>query len=357
MNLTQHNQRSNDSMNQLRIQIANVIIRARNNPRSVPFTKYNNAQIAKWLGCDQRIVREVRDNLRKNLPVIHDYKKKDNFKITPTILLFIEARTLADRIMSSQRIADEIQAAFNVNVTRTTVDKYRHKLGFKYMPKVRTFVLIDEHKAARLDFATKHLNDGTDFSNYLFTDESYFELGSDNLFVWRRPGERSSDVMRSTSGFPTKVMVWGGISARCKSKLIVFEVGSTMDAKSYISEVLKGACIQESMDEAYDDWWFMQDNASCHSANITNDFLTTAGWKVLPWPAHSPDLNIIEQVWAWMKRRVYELQPKTVEDLNDCLLSVWDSLTFEHIRAMVDSIPKRLRFVQSERGAAITKHL
>lgn len=177
-------------------------------------------------------------------------------------------------------------------------------------------------------------------------------------YVWKRPGERTPDVMRTTSGFPKKIMVWGGISSLAKTKLIVFEMGSTMDAASYISEVLKGAQIQQTMDQAYPNGWvFMQDNASCHTARVTMDFIANAGWTTLSWPAHSPDLNIIEQVWAWMKMRVSEIKPQTVEDLADCLISVWDSITFEHIRNMVDSVPKRLHFVQREQGRAITRHI
>lgn len=131
-----------------------------------------------------------------------------------------------------------------------------------------------------------------------------------------------------------------------------------MDAASYISEVLKGAQIQQTMDQAYPNRWiFMQDNASCHTARVTMDFISNAGWTTLCWPAHSPDLNIIEQAWAWMKMRVSEIKPQTVEDLTDCLISVWDSLTFEHIRNMVDSVPKRLHFVQREQGRAITRHI
>ena len=57
-------------------------------------------------------------------------------------------------------------------------------------------------------------------------------------------------------------MVWGGISKRYKTKLIVFGHNETMNAKDYISKILKGAKFDSGLDLVYPNGWvFMQDNA------------------------------------------------------------------------------------------------
>lgn len=44
---------------------------------------------------------------------------------------------------------------------------------------------------------------------------------------------------------------------------------------------------------------------------------------VLDWPACSPDLSPTENVCRFMKRRIKELQPQTIEQLKSCIQHEW----------------------------------
>ena len=60
---------------------------------------------------------------------------------------------------------------------------------------------------------------------------------------------------------------------------------------------------------------FQQDNARPHSARVTTAWLHRHRVPVLDWPACSPDLSPIENVWRIMKRRIRQQRPQTVEQL------------------------------------------
>jgi transposase len=48
------------------------------------------------------------------------------------------------------------------------------------------------------------------------------------------------------------------------------------------------------------------DNAPCHKSVRTKTALFLKGIRCVTWPPYSPDLNIIEQVWNYMKNWIQE---------------------------------------------------
>ncbi len=54
---------------------------------------------------------------------------------------------------------------------------------------------------------------------------------------------------------------------------------------------------------------FQQDLAPAHSAKATSTWFKDHGIPVLNWPANSPDLNPIENLWGIVKRKMRYARP------------------------------------------------
>jgi transposase len=60
------------------------------------------------------------------------------------------------------------------------------------------------------------------------------------------------------------------------------------------------------------DYIFQYNNAPTHTAYIVRDALAEIQIEVIEWPPHSPDLNPIENLWALLKAKIYELRPDLI---------------------------------------------
>ena len=95
------------------------------------------------------------------------------------------------------------------------------------------------------------------------------------------------------------------------------------------------------------DWWLMDDNATCHRSAVTNSYKSQASIRTLSWPARSPDLNPIENMWSLLKRRVRRLllpgdDPLQLENL---LKEEWNEISQATVNRLIGSMPTRVHDV------------
>ena len=79
------------------------------------------------------------------------------------------------------------------------------------------------------------------------------------------------------------------------------------------------------------------------ATRLTNkimEFLRAKGVSTLSWPPSSPDLNLIEDLWAIIKARRQKKFgfPKTKKDLIEQIFSVWDHVEPELSHKLAFSI-------------------
>lgn len=73
---------------------------------------------------------------------------------------------------------------------------------------------------------------------------------------------------------------------------------------------------------------YQHDNATIHTAKATQAFFKAEKVKVVKWPAKSPDLNPIENLWGIMARDVYGegRQYEHLDDLEAAIRKAWEAM-------------------------------
>jgi len=148
-------------------------------------------------------------------------------------------------------------------------------------------------------------------------------------------------------------MTWGCISTFGFHDFILLD--GTMDAAGYVI-VLKHNLLPVICEYFKSrPFIFQQDGASVHTAHEVTEFLNSHNMQVLEWPPHSPDLNIIEHVWHYLKE---EMRKRPVasckEDLWSNVLAVleymWSKEMTKKINKLYESLPNRMQAVIAAHG-------
>ncbi len=145
------------------------------------------------------------------------------------------------------------------------------------------------------------------------------------------------------------VMVWGAMSSAGVGPLCFLR--SKVNTAVY-QEVLEHFMLPAA-DQLYGDadFIFQQDLAPAHSAKATSTWFKDHGIPVLNWPANSPDLNPIENLWGIVKRKMRYARPNNAEELKATIRATWALITPEQCHRLIDSMPRRIAAVIQAKGA------
>ena len=95
---------------------------------------------------------------------------------------------------------------------------------------------------------------------------------------------------------------------------------------------------------------YQDDSAPCHRSKETNSWKDSNDIISLDWPGNSPDLNPIEHLWRIFK---YKLRLAAIYDKKMLLVKsriIWESLSADHLKNLIESIPKRIYAVIENKG-------
>lgn len=186
----------------------------------------------------------------------------------------------------------------------------------------------------------------------LFSDESKYNLhGSDGrAYVWRKPNTEFhiNNTRATVKHGGGSVMVWGCMSAAGVGRLHFID--GKMDQFMYLN-ILKENVLQSAAKLGIEtNFSYYQDNDPKHTAASVRMWLIYNCPKLIKTPAQSPDLNVIENLWSELAKRVYNRTFSSKDALKRALSEEWEKIPPEYCRNLVNSMSNRLRAVLDSNG-------
>ena len=296
-----------------------------------------------------------------SLKSIHMLIKK--FKITKSVkdlprrsrpkLLNFEQYSFIDKAMAENdeptvnHLHDMLMNTYpNLQMSKNTVKKARRDLGWVSTTPRYCQLIREVNKEKRLLFALQLIKDKENFGDIIWSDECSVQLERHSRRCYRRKGKPKS--LKPKPKHPYKVHIWGGISCRGATKLVIFNgiLVSTRLLKIYENSLLP--FVKSAFPDGHR---FMQDNDPKHCSNLAKNFLKDHNinwWKT---PPESPDMYPIENVWGSLKTHLRnKVKPTNQETLIAGIRSFWKTLTPEVCRRYIFHLKRVVPKVIEENG-------
>jgi len=335
--------------------------------------------IAKQMGCRHGFVKRwvtrhqqlghVRDSPRSGRP----------HKATAAAVQHVLMAAQLPECTSAADIAARTKQDLEVQLSRSSVTRILKRKGMQHLSPKVVPLLTAMQKAARIKFARAALRtEVVSWRRVLITDSKYFKL-----YAMGKPAGRwCTPASRGTLARPKTSIAVHAYMGCCRhgTTTLKFVTGTHKQASKHVNPKTKRLHTGVGQDEYHaviqehwvpegnrlfqqagkwaDNWQLQQDNAPPHKTAQNMAYITAnvPGGHFLKWPANSPDLSPIENLWAWMDHKLHKLPVcKNVEELKQKLEEIRQSIPACMLHAMFDGMPARMKRVVALNGDYIGK--
>jgi len=276
----------------------------------------------------------------------------------PVMVKKVALRIKRNPMRSMRKMAREMSVS--EGSMRNIVKQHLH---LKSLKRKHAQFLTPRTRQLRLERSKALLQQFTDVDvdNIMFTDEKLFTIeassNQQNDRILATQVSAILDDMRivAHTQCPKSVMVWAGVSARCRTKLIFVSEGVKINSAIYRDLILEPV-VKQAGHTMFENqhWTFQQDGAPAHRSNVTQTWLKDNIPSFITreqWPPNSPDLNPLDfSIWGILQARVGSTSHCSIDTLKKTLVREWNKIPQEHLCAAVHDFRPRLNACISKRG-------
>lgn len=246
----------------------------------------------------------------------------------------------------------EVVNSLKLEISTRTVSRRANEAGLGCYRPVKKPLISKKNRSARLQFARDHLNWSIQkWNTVLFSDESKYNLrGSDGRTFVRRPKGKRFDpkyTNKTVKFGGGNIMVWGCFSGQGMGPIhIIKDTMTGIGYRTILNDVMYPYA-EENMPLV---WRFQHDNDPKHTSRVVTEWLQSNEVRVLKWPAQSPDLNPIENLWEIVDRKIRTQNYTRKEVLSEAVIREWQNISKETIDSLIGSMHRRCEAVIKNKG-------
>ena len=184
-------------------------------------------------------------------------------------------------------------------------------------------LIREANKIKRKEWCQRQIDNKEQFEDVIFTDECTVQLDRHGRLCFRK--EKKVRALKQQPKHPTKVHLWGGISTRGATRLVMFTGNLNAIRYGKIIETGIVPLVKTCFPAGHR---LQQDNDPKHWSKYIGRLFNFHGiywWKI---PSESADLNPVENCWGSLKqflRTTYK--PTNLEELMNGIEQFWQTLT------------------------------
>lgn len=253
--------------------------------------------------------------------------------------------------LSAKQIIKENQLPISVKTCQRVIKD----AGCHWRSKSNDIDLTKKHKEKRKRICEEYSADPRKIARLICSDYKKFTLDGPykRQKCWQDPRRpKPTYLMRQMGG--GSLMVWGAISKKGKTRLCFTD--TKIDSAAHceiLSDHLLPFCHEHYLlEDGRIDAEFQQDGAKIHTSRYTREWLEEYKLEVMDWPARSPDLNPIENLWAILAQLVYagNRQYRSKTALKEAIEEAWDKIDQATLNKLIDSMHNRFDMCISLKG-------
>ena len=261
---------------------------------------------------------------------------------------------ISNRKQTLTSLSTSFYTADGHRLSKQTISRRLNERGFRFCRCRRVPMLTNRHRKQRLQWAKEYQHKPLAFwDTVLWSDESRFCLHSDRpaMCIRKKGEEFSAECTSKTVKFSDGITVWSCFSSSGTGSLYCLPRSETINAGKYqqiLHDHLLPAIARLHLDGNY---VFMHDNAPCHRAKSTSEWLAANNITVMAqWPPQSTDCNPLENLWDYCSRKLQEVHHSNRNELWLNLQNIWSNIPPEFLIKLVHSVPRRLQEVIKNKG-------